>query len=164
MSTAAVMEIGSDLWNAGVYTSLAAASELAAELEKPKGEKQSVFDARRACELLDQLNGFLARGLTAADKSVPYPMGAPKEKLLAARDSLLNLHGICERLLSLSSDLNELEQMKSELELLRAQSERLLDLADWFDALSTPEEIDAKFKAAAIEFANGDVVSWDAVK
>jgi hypothetical protein len=54
--------------------------------------------------------------------------------------------------------------MKAELELLRSQSERLLDVVDWFDALSTPEETEALFKAAKIERAKGEFVPWSEVR
>jgi hypothetical protein len=160
MATATVTQIGSDLWNAGVYAGLSTASELAAELDSSQSGKHSEIDARKVRDLLDQLNGFLARGLRAADKYVPDTVGTPKEKLLAARDSILSLYSICERLLSLSSDMGNVQ---NELELLRTQSEQLLDVADWLDALSTPEEINAKFEAASVEFAKGNVVPWAAI-
>jgi hypothetical protein len=43
-------------------------------------------------------------------------------------------------------------------ELLRIQSERVLDVVDWLDALSTPEEIEAKFAAAKAELNAGEVI------
>jgi len=49
-------------------------------------------------------------------------------------------YSICVRLLSLSNDMGN---MQNQLELLSTQSERLLDVADWLDGLSTPEEINA---------------------
>jgi hypothetical protein len=156
------MEIGSDRWNARIYASLSTASELAAELDNLNGEMLSEIDALRVSEFLDQLNRFVERGLKAADKYVPQATNTSKEKLLTARDSILSLYRICERVLSLSSGIGGVGQMQSEFALLRAQSERLLDVADWLDALSTPEETKAKFEAASAEFANGDVVPWAA--
>jgi hypothetical protein len=44
------------------------------------------------------------------------------------------------------------------------QSERILDLADWFDAMSAPEEMNAMFDAALADLAKGDVVPWSAVQ
>jgi hypothetical protein len=158
MSATAAIEIGSDLWNAGIYASLATASELAAELDKPNGEELSAIAAGKVSELLCQLNGALARGLSEADKYVPDSTRIPKERLIAARDSILDLHAICVRLLSHSNDLNRYSDMKSQLETLDTHAERLLDLADWFDALSTPEEIQAKMDAAMEEIARGEVV------
>jgi hypothetical protein len=158
MSATVTMEIGSDLWNAGIYASLATASELAAEVDKPNGGDMSAVDAQKVSELLRQLNGVLAQGLTEADKYVPDSTRIPKGRLIAARDSILDLHELCDRLLSRSNELSQFADMKSELELLYKQSERLLDLADWFDALSTPEEIQSKMDEAMEEIARGEVV------
>ena len=44
------------------------------------------------------------------------------------------------------------------------KSERILDIADWLDAMSTPDEINAKFDAALADPEKGDVVSWAAVQ
>lgn len=159
--TSAAMEIGSDRWNASVYASLSTASELAAELDSPNGETLPEIDALKVSEFLDQLNRFVE---LTADKYVPLPANASEEKLLTARDSILSLYRICERVLSLSGRMGSSSQMQSEFAVLRTQSERLLDVADWLDALSTPEEINAKFEAASAEFANGDVVPWSAIQ
>lgn len=163
MSATMPMQIGGDLWNASIYASLSAASELAAAVDRPEGKSASDIDAEMACQFLDRLNGFLARGLRLTDDPHAVPAGIAKERLIAYRDSFLVLYRICERILLLSKKISRLGQMHTELELLRAQSERLLDVVDWFDALSTPEETDAIFEAAEIEWANGDFVPWSEV-
>lgn len=163
MAATMPVQIGSDLWNAQVYASLYTASELAAEFDRPQGESFSEIDAAKACQFLDELNGFLARGLSLTDNPNAVPAGTSKEKLIAQRDAFLSLYRICERILSLSEQISQLGQMKAELELLRTQSERVLDVVDWFDALSTPEETEAIFKAAEIERAKGEFVPWSEV-
>jgi hypothetical protein len=42
--------------------------------------------------------------------------------------------------------------------------DRILDLADWFDALGTPDEMDARFNALEADLVKGDVVPWSAVR
>jgi hypothetical protein len=163
MAATIPIQIGGDRWNANVYGSLAAASELAAEFDRPTGTSAKAIGAEELCQFLDRLNGFLARGLSLTDSLQEAPVAIPKEKLIAARDSFLDLYRICERILSLSREISQLGQMSSELELLHNQSERLLDVVDWFDALSTPEEIEAIFKAAEIEREAGEFVSWSEV-
>lgn len=164
MSATTAVEIGSDRWNANVYASLSTASELAAELDGPNDEAGPEIDARKVSEFLDQLNRFVEQCLEVADRYVPQPAKTSSEKLLAIRDSILSLYRICGRLLNLSSGIDRLSKKQSEFALLRTQSERLLDVADWLDALSTPEEINAKFEAASAEFTNGDVVPWATIQ
>lgn len=164
MSATIQIQVGGDLWNASVYASLAAASELAAEFDRPGETSDQGIDAEEACQFLNRLNGFLARGLSLTDNFQTAPIGLSREKLTAARNSFLNLYRICERILVLSKKITRLGRMETELELLSTQSERLLDVVDWLDALSTPEEVDAIFKAAAIERANGDLVLWSEVQ
>jgi hypothetical protein len=164
MAATSPIQIGADRWNAPVYASLYTASELAAEFDRPEGESSSDADEARACQFLVELNGFLARGLSLTDHPDAVPAGTPKEKLIAQRDAFLSLYRICERILALSGQIHKLGQMKAELDLLRAQSERVLDVVDWFDALSTPEETEAIFKAAEIERANGEYIPWSEVK
>jgi hypothetical protein len=48
--------------------------------------------------------------------------------------------------------------MTKKLARLQINSDRLLDLADWLDAKSTPEEMAAKFKALAEDVAEGNFV------
>jgi hypothetical protein len=38
------------------------------------------------------------------------------------------------------------------------QSERILDIADWFDAMSRPDEMNAKFKTLAEDVAEGNYI------
>jgi hypothetical protein len=54
--------------------------------------------------------------------------------------------------------------MRKRLAQFETQSDRLLDLADWLDALSTPEEMDAKFAALAEDVARGNFVPWAELK
>jgi hypothetical protein len=44
------------------------------------------------------------------------------------------------------------------------QSERILDLADWFDAMSTPEEMNARFSALEEDVAKGNFVPLASVQ
>jgi hypothetical protein len=164
MSATAAIEIGSDLWNAGIYESLATASKLAAVVDLPKGKSASDIDGELAREFLDRLNESLAEELRLIDDLNAAPVGLSKEKLIACRNSYLALYEICERILVLSERNNTFGQLQPDQQLLRAQSERLLDVVDWFDALSTPEKTGAIFKAAEIDFANGDFVPLAAVK
>jgi hypothetical protein len=47
---------------------------------------------------------------------------------------------------------------------LQMKSERILDVADWLDVMSTPEETNAKFAVALADLAKGDVIPWAAVQ
>jgi len=166
MSTTATIEIGSDRWNAQVYASLSKASELAAELDRPGSFPVSTAYNERALDLLGELNEFLTKVLAVIDKSEslkPSPL-ISKEKYLSARDSTLKLYEICQRLLSLQGEIGGLGEQQSKLELLQSRSESLLDVADWLDAMSSPEEIGAKFDAALADLAKGDVIPWAEVK
>lgn len=164
MSATIPIQVGGDLWNARVYASLSAASELAAELDVPDGACIPSIDAELAYNFLNRLNSFLAQDLSLTDSIRVAPTNISKEKLVAVRDSFLDLHHICDRILHISKELVWSDRIKSELEVLGIQSERLLDVVDWLDALSTPEETDAIFKNAAKEKANGDLVAWSQVQ
>jgi hypothetical protein len=54
--------------------------------------------------------------------------------------------------------------MRRRLARFEAYSERLLDLADWLDAMSNPEEMTARFSALEEDLAKGNVIPWSAVK
>lgn len=120
-------------------------------------------DARHTRQFLEELNRFLARGLSLTDDPSAIPVGTPREKLIAQRDAFLSLYRICERILLQSQRLSQLGVGTPELELLHAQSERVLDVVDWFDALSAPGEIEAQFRAGEAEFAHGDILPWSAI-
>lgn len=74
------------------------------------------------------------------------------------RDLLLQLYTDCKRLQSPVDGIPLQGLINRRLARLQVQSERILDLADWFDAMSTPDEMDAKFSALEEDVANGNFV------
>ena len=163
MSATAAMEIGGDLWNARVYAGLSLASELAAVLDTPKPVTFSLLGAWRVYSQLGKLNRDVDEILKEYDRPVPFPPVVPSERIRVGRDILLQLHSDCGRLLSLRDRIPLRRLIGKRLGRLQNSSERILDLADWFDAMSTPDEIEAKFGAARAELAKGEVVPWSAV-
>jgi len=166
MSTTSAIEIGSDRWNAQVYAGLSKASELVADLDRPGSSPISASYNERDLTLLDDLNEFLTKVLAAIDKSESLPLSTvtTKEKYLSAHDATLKLYEICQRLLSLQGEIDGPEKLHRKLESLRTQSERLLDVADWLDAMSTPDEINAKINSGLAEIANDDLVRLNDIR
>jgi len=80
------------------------------------------------------------------------------------RDILLQLYADCKRLQSPLDGIPLKGLISNRLARLQVQSDRILDLADWFDAMSAPEEMNAMFDAALADLAKGDVVPWSAVQ
>ena len=160
MSASNAIEIGSDLWNARVYGGLSIALELAAGAEKPQSRFASFLSVFRFYLQLDRLSGDLEAILDAAERAVPLQPITDAETYRRRRDLFLALQGPCSRLASIQDRLPSNGKMRGRLERLGAQAEQLLDLADWCDAMSVPEETNAKFESALADLAKGDVVPW----
>jgi hypothetical protein len=163
MSATAAMEIGSDLWNARMYAGLSLASELAAGLHRSKRVASSLFYVWKMYWQLDQLNNSLEK-FAVFDPAASSSKVATPEDYRRVRDSVLRLYELCTRLLSPQDDFDQRGLMSKKLARLQVQSESLLDVADWLDAMSTPEENEAKFAAALEDLVKGDVVPWAAVQ
>jgi hypothetical protein len=164
MGATAAMEIGSDLWNARVYAGLAQASELAAGLDRPRRSVFSLFSALKIYWRFGRLNRELDDIFMGYDRPVPFPPVVPGERNRLGRDILLQLYKDCKGLKSPPEGVPLHGPIGKRLARLQTQSERLLDVADWLDAMSTPEEMNAKFDAAFADLASGDVVPWAAVQ
>jgi hypothetical protein len=158
------MEIGSDLWNARVYAGLSAAADLAERLDRPRHAAFNLLSAWKIFRRFGRLNRDLDEIFKEYDRPALFPPGLPPEVLSVGRDILLKLYADCERLQSPLEGIPLQWLIKKRLARLQVQSERILDLADWFDALSTPEETKARFDALRNDVAKGDVVPWAAVK
>ena len=158
MSATNTIGIGSDLWNARVYAGLSVASELAAGLERSKHESVPLLSVWKIYWRLGRLNQELAELLKGYDRTNPFPQVIPGERNRLGRDILLKLHSDCNNL-PFPPDgalLNWL--IVKRLNELQMRSERIFDVADWLDAMSTPEETDAKFAVALADLAKGDVI------
>jgi hypothetical protein len=158
------MEIGSDLWNARVYAGLSVASELAAKLDRPKYMAFNLFRTWKIFRRLGRLSRDLDEIFKEHERPTPLPSGMSCENLRVGRDLLLQLYADCNRLQSPLDGMPLQGLINKRLARLQVQSERILDLADWFDAMSTPEEMNAKFDSALADLERGDVVSWAAVQ
>ena len=88
----------------------------------------------------------------------------PIERMREGRDFLLQLYACCKRAPFPLDGIPLQGRIKKSQARLQAQSERILDLADWLDAMSAPEETNAKFDAALTDLAKGDVIPWAAVQ
>ena len=170
MSTTAAMEIGSDLWNARLYAGMSLAAELAAGLNRPRlWVSGLVYQWRMYRQLGGMIRG-IREILNAADGlALQIEAGTPSRIRTAGdyrafRDDVLRWHAVHMRLLDPQEGFPRNALMRKRLAQFEAQSDRLLDLADWLDALSTPEEMDAKFAALAEDVARGDFVPWAELK
>jgi hypothetical protein len=164
MTTTAAVGVGSDLWNARVYAGLSVASELAAELDGPKRAAFSFFDAWRIYGRLGRLNRDLDEIFKEYDRPVPFPSEMPVEMIREGRDIFLQLYAECKRLQSPLDGIPLQGLLDKRLARLQVQSERILDLVDWFDAMSTPDEMNSRFNALEADLAQGDVVPWSAMQ
>jgi hypothetical protein len=164
MSETTAMEIGSDLWNARVFAGLSVASELAARLDRPKLAAFSLLSAWQIYWKFGRLNRDLDEIFKEYDRPATLPPELPPEMLQEGRDILLKLYADCKRLESPLDGFPLHQLINRRLARLQMQSERILDLADWFDAMSNPEETNAKFDAALADLARGDVIPWTAVQ
>jgi len=159
MSATAVMEIGSDLWNARVYAGLSVAYELAASAERPRNRLAFFLNVYRTYLQVYRLSSELNAILAAAEQAVPLYLTADAETYRLRRDMFLQLSTSCSRLVSLQDRLPlSYGKLREKMASFGVQAERLLDLADWFDALSTPEEMGAKFRVLAENVAEGNCV------
>ena len=164
MSTTNTSWIGGDLWNARVYAGLSIASELAARMDRPKRATLSPLASWQIFRRLGKLNHDLDEIFKEYDQPTPFPPEMPSEMIEAGRDVLLKLYADCGRLEFLPKGVLLNGPINRRLARLRLQSDRILDIADWFDAMSASEETNAKFDAALTDLAQGDVVPWSAVQ
>ena len=164
MDTTRAPEIGSDLWNARVYAGLSIASELAAGLNRPTLAAVSFFSAWKIYLRLGRLNRDLDEIFRGYDQPVPFPPISPGEWNSRGRDILLKLHADCTRLVSPAGDIPFKGPIGNRLAQLQSRLEHILDIADWFDAMSMSEETNAKFGAALSDLEKGDVIPWAAMK
>ena len=162
MAITAAMEIGSNRWNEQISEVLSIASEMVTGLDRPTGLK--MFSAWRTNRWLDWMNREVERILASIDRSLPLKPDTSPESLRSARESVLGLHAICLRLLALRDKVDRHGKAQDNLASLESNSERLLDVADWLDALSTPEETNARFSAAMADLGKGEAVPWAAVQ
>lgn len=162
MNTTTTMVLGSDLWNARVYAGLSAASELAARLDRPRQMAFSLSSLWQIYWRFGTLNRDLDEIIKEYDRTVPFPPEMPGEMIRVGRDILLKLYTDCKRLRPLPKGISLHGLINKRITRLQIQSERILDVADWFDAMSSPEETNAKFDAALADLAKGDVVPWAA--
>ena len=163
MSATNALEIGTDRLNARVYAGLSVASELASWLIGPKLVTVNLFSAWKIYRRLGRLSRELDEIFTEYERPVPFLSVVPGELIRVGRDILLQLYGDCKRLESPLGDIPLHGLISKRLCRLQVQSERLLDLADWFDAMANPDETSAKFEVALSDLANGEVVPWSAV-
>jgi hypothetical protein len=164
MSATNTIEIGSDLWNARVYAGLSVASELAAGLDSSKHESVPLLSVWKIYRRLGRLNQDLEEILKGYDRTNPFPQVIPGERNRLGRDILLKLHADCNNL-PLPPDGALLHRLiVKRMNELQMKSERILDVADWLDVMSTPEETNAKFAVALADLAKGDVIPWAAVQ
>jgi len=164
MSASAAMEIGSDLWNVRVHSGLSVASELAAWQDRPGNLRFSWFDAWKMNRILNRLNrsseGIVAELERVVESHAVSPL--PPDRAGAAygsvRDLILDEQAVCAHALDLQAGFSGYGLLRKKMARLQVNSERLLDLADWADAMSTPEEIEAKFKTLAEDVAEGNYI------
>jgi hypothetical protein len=171
MSATTAIEVGSDLWNARLFAGLALASELTASLKRPSRVASSSIAERKNLRQLEELNRSVDDMLATFDRAIEQqqldsvPSSAPTiEDYRSARDFVLRLHALCASVLVLQEGVRTSPRVQSGIAQLQANAERLLDLADWLDAMSMPEEIEARFSALEEDMAKGDVVPWSAVQ
>jgi hypothetical protein len=100
MSATAAMEIGSNLWNARVYAGLSVASELAAQLGKPRHAAFPLFSSWKIYRRFGRLNRDLDEIFKEYDRPDPLRSVIPGEKMREGRDILLQLYADCKRLQS----------------------------------------------------------------
>jgi hypothetical protein len=162
MSIAAV-GIGSDRWNAQVYSGLALTAELAAGLAHHR-PSFTALEISRLYRRLGKLNTDLDQVLKEYDQPVAFPADAPTEKIREGRDILLRLYADCIRLLDPDGGIPDRKPLVKRKAILHAQAERLLDVADWFDAMSDPEQLNGKFNLAIKELEEGGAIPWAAMR
>ena len=164
MSATAAMEVGSDLWNARVYAGLSVAADLAASLDRPRHAAFDLFSAWNIYRRYGRLSRDLDEIFKEYDRPNPLPPEVSSEVMGVGRDILLKLYTDCKRLQSPLDGIPLQGLINKRLARLQMQSERILDLADWFDAMSTPEETKARFDALSDDLAKGDLIPLTSLK
>jgi hypothetical protein len=133
-------------------------------LDRPKLAAFSFIHTWKIYERIGRLSLDLDEIFKEYDRPVLLPPEMPGEMIREGRDILLKLYADCKRLQSPLDGIPLQGLIDKRLARLQVQLERILDLADWFDAMSTPEETNVKFDEALADLTKGDVVPWAAVQ
>ena len=164
MEAASAANVGGNLWKSRVYAGLSVASELAAGLDRSELDSVTLFSAWKVYFRLGTLNKELEEILSEYDRAGRFPPEIPAGMIQAGRDILLKLYSDCKGLHSVPNGFPIRGLINARLERLQAQSERILDVADWFEVMSNADVANAKFEAAIEDLTNGDVVPWSTVR
>src|ERR1700736_6281613 len=99
MSATAALEIGSDRWNSRVYAGLSLASEMLANLDKPKSVILTLLYQWKVYWHLVWLDRAIDGMFAGYDQAEPFPQVVPGERNRFGRDILLKLYADCTSLL-----------------------------------------------------------------
>jgi hypothetical protein len=170
MSATSALKIEDGLWSPHLRDGRSVGSELAAWQKKPQSRPYSLFDAWKMTRILKRLNRESEAIILHFERIVELHSAHPLSGLEAkmeygmAQDWIMDVQGVCAIVLSLQAGFSHYGWLGEKLNRLRANSERLLDLADWLEAMSKPEELEAIFDTALADLANGDVIPWSALQ
>ncbi|WP_263359446.1 hypothetical protein [Acidicapsa ligni] len=171
MTTSVAMEVGSDLWNARLFGALAQASEIAAALARPGAKASSLFQHWQIYKRLASLNRDTTRALDEFDHFIEYvvpahafPEHSSNERSQDFRDYLSRMYELVNRVLSDRGSFPPKSLIGKQLTQLQVNSERILNVIDWLDAMMTRDEVSCKFDAALADLTAGNVVSWTSVQ
>lgn len=170
MSATSALKIEDGLWSTHLRDGLSIGSELTDWQERPRSLPYSLLDSWKMTRVLSRLNRSAEAILQHFDRIVELHSAHPLSGLDAkmeygmAQDWVMDVQGVCAVVLSLQRGFSRYGWLRGKMDRLRANSERLLDLSDWLDAMSQPEEMAVRFDALAQDLANGDTVPWTAVQ
>jgi hypothetical protein len=166
MSTMATTFVGSDIWNAEVYGTLSVTARTCAAVKDTHHQlKTRWFYMRMNRHLESFLDNFYAVFEKAQSGTLVHAQEpATPDQIRKSLDSLWNLHHCLQGLydLSVRKGLKRKVLLASQVEILGRSKERLLDVIQWVEEMSNPEEVhalDVLFASAAEELEQGETVT-----
>jgi hypothetical protein len=151
--------VGSDTWNAEVYSSLAFASRLAAAVKQRQVVYKLSFFFWRMNERLDSLFSEI---YSILEKNQIAPDQAIEPKAIEnAIDQLMHMHRILDSIYTAAkrSRLENNTITAGGVRRLYRNNERLLELAGWLSDILHSEELEPIFDSARAEHDRGETVS-----
>ena len=168
MNSTAAVGIGSDRWHVRTHVRLMAAVKRTSALRlSASGTRPSLYRWKMVLSLLwliRLIDGEL-RNLDKFAQKFQVDMVFPAvENSRITRDALLRWYEACLPFLASREPDTRTSMVQKQCARLGKRAERLMDRAYWFDALSRPEEIRARFETALADLAKGDAVPISTIR
>ena len=160
-----IKALDSPEWNADVYGALSSLSRLAAAMQSKANVIKLAFILRRMNRNISSLFETVkaaeeGRLKPDANAEVPTP-----QRLMDSSDKLMKMSRYIEYLYELLRrvGLTNNSLTAGNLKSIKCYSERIVDLADWFEAMAQSKEIEAIYERATGERERGEIFDLERI-